>query len=313
MKGVVKIYYKLNPNFSIINFDGSWIFTSLENSSKNIKIKNINSTWINIFKELNENSINNKIQNNISDFLIQNSIISKSNSQNSTWLVSKINYVDYTNSEIAMKIDKKRMKQLEYADSSPSIIKNFKEGISDVSLDSYMKTYEISLSTIFEVQQLNNSLNLERLAKLLYFTCGAQRKASFHNIQEILLKTYPSNGARHVLNSYIISNNMEWINNGVFYYHPLKNKLIKIANVTPLGHRQLYIIITCDFSRMQWRYRNSWMYRDILFEYGHFIKNFDYMCKGLGLTFSYKNTLPCDISTLNLDVTEEIYSILKMT
>jgi len=146
------------------------------------------------------------------------------------------------------------------------------------------------LSEIFLCGKSENSriLTKDLLSAFLFYLFGAQRVGKFHGIMPILCKSYPSNGARHVLDLYICIKGMNWVKDGLYYYHPINHEIIYIGSI-PRSLNEITLIITVNYERMQWRYRNSWSYRDILFEIGHFIGNLQIITSAYGINFFERN------------------------
>lgn len=301
--------YILNPNFSIVNLNGILFFTSLENNPKVLKVENLNNTWIDIFSQEKIPDKYSHINNNVLKFLIDNKLFIKPYVYNN-WLHNSIDYADYTEEEKTLKYDKEKMLAISEIETPPSIIKNIENSDIVYDLSKYNYTNNTKLAEIFsgDFNIKKWKLGLEMIANILFYGCAAQKEGDFHESQKVLLKTYPSNGSRHVLDFYIAVKNKEWIENGVYYYDPIKYELKKICDLNENICDSLSIIVTCEFERMQWRYRNSWIYRDILFEYGHFHQNFKFLLKGYGLKYSEQSQNFCYMEYLSLGETEEILS-----
>ncbi len=128
-----------------------------------------------------------------------------------------------------------------------------------------------------------NAISIEKLSRLLFFSCGISRKGKSWDESR---RTYPSAGARYPLEVYIAAFNVENMKPGIYHYnvkeHALeilkkgyfKRSFIKITNYQNwIKDASILILISAVFRRMTIKYKNRG-YRYVLFESGHMAQNF---------------------------------------
>ena len=116
----------------------------------------------------------------------------------------------------------------------------------------------------------SNHISLDELSGFLY--SSARIKKIFKTEQGVLTqRPYPSGGARYPLEIYVVNNKISDIQKGIYYYDPLKHRLILlnrnsnhqrkfnryIRNVQgPIMNRDsdVVFIITAVFARTMWKY-----------------------------------------------------------
>ncbi|PKF44420.1 hypothetical protein CW664_11020 [Macrococcoides caseolyticum] len=299
----------LHKNLSVLYFGYNNFFylSSLELSPEFIKISSINNLWMDIFTRNFDN-----LDPEVSKYLKDNFIIVNEDFIYRNWIQPQIEYIDYSNKNVLLD-DKGMMHEFKRLDDLPNLIKNLEGKKIGLPYPIKMNT-SVDYSYIFyDIITDSEKINIENLAAILYFACGCQRKGLFHEEDSVLLKTYPSNGARHPLNVYLNSVNNHSLENGVYYYNPVEHNLIKIMDIPISTSNEL--IVTCTFERMQWRYRNSWGYRDVIFELGHFSANFKLICKNFKLNqkdVHVSTSMKLDYENLlDLEATEEVLSIYR--
>lgn len=152
-------------------------------------------------------------------------------------------------------------------------------------------------------------LNLEQLSYLLWSCAGIQRTE--HNIT---YRTAPSAGALYPIETYVVVNKTEYLDNGVYHYAIQNHELeliktgsfgIPIANAA-LGQimcakSSVTFVFTAIFSRSKWKYKQR-AYRYIYLDAGHIAEN-------LGLAVSALNLGGCHIAAIFDD---EINKILEI-
>jgi SagB-type dehydrogenase family enzyme len=113
---------------------------------------------------------------------------------------------------------------------------------------------------------------------------------------EIPLKTYPSGGARHPLELYVLARDVRGLARGLYHYaadrHVLERLPARVGRrrVQDYLPRQYWfdaagvvVFFTAVFARTRWRYRFGRAYRAILAEAGHACQTFCLVATRLGL------------------------------
>jgi SagB-type dehydrogenase family enzyme len=139
-------------------------------------------------------------------------------------------------------------------------------------------------------------VSLAQLATLLRLTFGVQWWVDLGARGKAALKTYPSGGARHSLESYVVARRVEGLAAGTYHYQPEQHALELLSArasrrqiVRYLGGQSCYgsagavVLMTSAFGRVQWRYPNARAYRVVLAEAGHACQNFCLVATWLGL------------------------------
>jgi SagB-type dehydrogenase family enzyme len=135
----------------------------------------------------------------------------------------------------------------------------------------------------------------EDLATLLGLTSGIQQWATAAG-QELALKTSPSGGARHALETYVAVRDVSGLPAGIYHYAPDRHALERIRGPVSRARLQAYlpnsgyfasasamVFFTVVFERILWRYPYSRAYRAALVEAGHLCQTFCLTATWLGL------------------------------
>jgi SagB-type dehydrogenase family enzyme len=133
------------------------------------------------------------------------------------------------------------------------------------------------------------------LATLLGLTSGIQQWVKL-NPRDLALKTSPSGGARHSIETYVVIRDVAGLRPGIYHYAPDRHALEKIRGPVPLKRMREYmpnsgyfaaasamVFFTTVFERILWRYRYSRAYRAALVEAGHLCQTFCLTATWLGL------------------------------
>ncbi len=139
-------------------------------------------------------------------------------------------------------------------------------------------------------------LPLDALGTLLGLTAGIQHWRELPGIGEVALKTYPSGGARHSLEFYVLSRRVDGLARGLYHYAPdrhvlellpFRARMPRVQEYLPRQHwfepAAALIFMTAVFGRVQWRYKFARAYRAVLVEAGHACQNFCLVATRLGL------------------------------
>jgi SagB-type dehydrogenase family enzyme len=76
------------------------------------------------------------------------------------------------------------------------------------------------------------SIKLEELSFLLWSTQGVQKIIGDNTAT---LRTVPSGGASHTFETYLIVNNVEGLNKGIYRYVPLEHKLLYMYEINEMN------------------------------------------------------------------------------
>ena len=134
-------------------------------------------------------------------------------------------------------------------------------------------------------------LSLAELGFLLWATQG---------VREILhpaaaLRTVPSAGARHALETYLCVRQAEKLTSGIYRYLPVEHELLHVADVPDLGARLTQAVLGQAFAghaavtfawtaipyRMEWRYGLA-SHKVIALDAGHVCQNLYLACEAVG-------------------------------
>lgn len=134
------------------------------------------------------------------------------------------------------------------------------------------------------------------LAELLRWTSGITHWLTIPGLGEVPLKTSPSGGARHPIETYVVVLRVRDVAAGVYRYAPERHELDLLragssrAELRKLIPKQpwfadaaLVIFFTALFERSQWRYEFPRAYRSVLIEAGHVCQTFLLAATSLGL------------------------------
>ena len=137
----------------------------------------------------------------------------------------------------------------------------------------------------------NKPITLNELAFLLWASTGVQRK-----IKNYEFRTVPSAGALYPIETYLIANNVNGLEKGLYHYNIESHFLEKLKNKDlsqELAHGALeqkmcinapvVIIWTAVFQRTKWKYGQR-AYRYVYLDVGHIAQNLalSATCVGLG-------------------------------
>jgi len=134
-------------------------------------------------------------------------------------------------------------------------------------------------------------LSLEQLSLLLWSTQGVQQTGYGYS-----LRTVPSAGARHPLETYLVINRVEQLEPGLYHYAPFRHRLVQRAEdpeiadnlaAACLGQDMfrtcgVAFIWTAVIQRSRWKYQQR-AYRYIYLDAGHVCQNLYLACEALKL------------------------------
>jgi SagB-type dehydrogenase family enzyme len=134
------------------------------------------------------------------------------------------------------------------------------------------------------------------LATLLRLTSGITHWLTVPGLGEVPLKTSPSGGARHPIETYVVVLRVRDVPAGVYRYaadrHELdvirmgatENVVLKLVPMQPWSAQaSIVIFFTAVFERTRWKYDFARAYRAVLIEAGHVCQTFLLTATSLGL------------------------------
>jgi len=136
----------------------------------------------------------------------------------------------------------------------------------------------------------------EALGRLLHLSFGVQRWERVPKVGRFALKSSPSAGGLHPLESYVLVRNVQNVPGGIYHYDATRHGLQLIragANSAEIQHflagqwwfrrAAFVVLLTGVFHRTQWKYDYARAYRAVLAEAGHFCQTFCLTATWLGL------------------------------
>ena len=157
----------------------------------------------------------------------------------------------------------------------------------------------------------SESLSLEELAFLLWATQGIR-----HVVRPgVAVRTVPSAGSRHALETYLLVQNVERVEPGIYRYLPVEHQLLRVSSpdglaekIVPatLGQRFIatapvvFVWTTVPY-RMEWRYSIA-AHRVIAMDAGH-------VCQNLYLAVSAIGAGTCAIAAYHQQLMDELVGV----
>ncbi|MGY5853379.1 MAG: SagB/ThcOx family dehydrogenase [Candidatus Thorarchaeota archaeon] len=135
-------------------------------------------------------------------------------------------------------------------------------------------------------------LTLEDLSFLLWATQGV-REIDENKVWT--KRATPSGGGRQPFETYLLINQIEDLDRGVYRYLPIEHKLVIVSKELPdaeellnnawyqnfIGKAPVVFVWAAIPYKMEWRY-SIMSYKDILIEAGHICQNLYLACEGIG-------------------------------
>jgi len=141
-----------------------------------------------------------------------------------------------------------------------------------------------------------NPVPLEKLATLLGLSFGVQSRLHVRGIGSVALKTSPSGGARHPIETYVLALRVKGLPSGLYHYGAGTHRLELLRRgATPaevvhylngqwwFGGAAAVVLMTAVFARTQWKYPAPRAYRIVLIDAGHVCQTFCLVATWLGL------------------------------
>ena len=140
-------------------------------------------------------------------------------------------------------------------------------------------------------------ISLDSFSKLLFYTWGVTGFLESPVFGQLPLKTSPSSGARHPIETYVLSVQVEGVKPGLYHYNPRAHCLEKIRALEDSTTRAAQycagqgwarragalFIMTAVFARSMWKYPTSRAYRTVLLDAGHVCQTFCLVAAWLNL------------------------------
>jgi SagB-type dehydrogenase family enzyme len=139
-------------------------------------------------------------------------------------------------------------------------------------------------------------VELSALSTLLGLSFGVQWWVDLPGLGRVALKTSPSGGARHPIETYVLARRVANLSPGLYHYaadtHCLErlksgassSQLTRyLAGQKWYGSASALVLMTGVFRRPQWKYRSPRVYRAVLIEAGHLCQTFCLAATWLGL------------------------------
>lgn len=159
-------------------------------------------------------------------------------------------------------------------------------------------------------QYAKTYLEIKELEYLLWCTQGIIKKASNHT-----LRTVPSAGARHAIDTYLQINKVNGLKPGIYRYLALENALIELDTSNNTADKMVMaclgqsfikssavnFIWAADIARMYWRY-GARGYRYVHLDAGH-------ICQNLYLAAESINCGACAIAAFDDDAANQLLGL----
>ena len=197
--------------------------------------------------------------------------------------------------------------------TKPPVYKEY-PGKRKIELPPLKPIETLTLNEIFKTRKsirryIDKPLKIEKLSHLLWASTGIQRKE-----RGMEFRTVPSAGALYPIETYLVINNVQDLEPGIYHYSVKSHCLEELKTgdysmeIARAALGQLYaaeanvvFVWTSIFYRTKWKYRQR-AYRYIYLDAGHIAQNLALTATGLGLG-------TCEIGALFDDVTNEILDI----
>ncbi|KNF07063.1 SagB-type dehydrogenase domain protein [Gottschalkia purinilytica] len=155
------------------------------------------------------------------------------------------------------------------------------------------------------------SLTIEELSYLLWCTQGVKRVAS----RPATLRTVPSAGCRHALETYLLINKVDGIKPGLYRYLAIENKLMQLSLDPEMAEKVAYSCLEQDFIKNSavtfiWSaviYRMKWRYDERSYRYLHL--DAGHVCQNLYLAAESIDSGACAIAAFDDDEINDLLGL----
>jgi SagB-type dehydrogenase family enzyme len=162
---------------------------------------------------------------------------------------------------------------------------------------------EISTATLDDVLASAEPINRFEGARVTYSEIMPPLRKSF-GVQRTVggllgphhLRSYPSGGARHPFEAYVVSKGIDDLPVGVYYFDPISAQVVSVPDhgdaeqidTACFGKGGILtagavIVVTCRWLRHSWKYRYDRSYRMLMLEVGHIVQAINLAMIGHGL------------------------------
>lgn len=194
-----------------------------------------------------------------------------------------VRFVDYSDPDV-FRQDRNKMEDFERSESPPKIYKH------------YARTPQVSLAHPATSPPYDA---FTRLSHLLFWGYGRLREVYFHQLPS-MLKSVPSMGARHPFEAYVLVAEDSVLDKGIYHYRVEQHTLEYIGEQPAKEQEQqkkgdtyearaIRLVTTAIFDRFQWRYRHSWNYKDLYYDFGHVLATLKFVAAELGMALRDAN------------------------
>jgi SagB-type dehydrogenase family enzyme len=183
-----------------------------------------------------------------------------------------------------------KMEMALLADPQPSFFKSYPK---NVRIDLRRPTPEPGLPEILLERRTRREFSRKEIpfdafSKLLFYTWGVTGFLESAVFGPLPLKTSPSSGARHPIETYVLSARIEGVKPGLYHYNSrfhfleriraLKDSMTRAerycAGQQWAGRAAALFIMTAVFPRSMWKYPTPRAYRTVLLDAGHLCQTF---------------------------------------
>jgi SagB-type dehydrogenase family enzyme len=157
------------------------------------------------------------------------------------------------------------------------------------------------MAAVFEARRTtrvfqNSPLRFQKLAELLTETFRVRAVMDAGFFGKVAHKSYPNSGARHEINIYVVSLNVDELERGLYLYDDYEDALqpsglsVDVeALEESLAHQKMtsasaLIFAVCDSPRIAWKYRSVCGYTDMYINVGHCMENAVIYAQSIGLS-----------------------------
>lgn len=205
----------------------------------------------------------------------------------------------------------------------PPVYKDYDDSrtiqLSDVDSEEADIDIDVALSRLATQQtETVSALDEAQLSKLLYYSFGEVGQYDVEGGGKVLLKTSPSGGARHPTEAYLMVNEVEGVESGIYHYSVEQHGLDVIEQIDDLSEpletsgieadgADIVIVLTSKVIRSMIKYSNSRAFRFVQQDIGHLIETVKLLTVGAEMQFDVGTDQNCEAlaDCLRIDQFEE--------
>jgi SagB-type dehydrogenase family enzyme len=161
-------------------------------------------------------------------------------------------------------------------------------------------------------KQGKSPITIKQVGEFLFRTARIKKFVS-ETPQQLALRTYPSGGAIHELELYLLIHSCDQVDPGLYHYDPFNHQLVKLSennekteellNNAKLAAKleskpQILIILSSRFQRRSWKYTSI--------SYSTTLKNVGVLIQNMYLVATAMNLAPCALGSGNSDLFAEL-------